>query len=252
MFLEFADEVLEDGVVEVLAAEEGVAVGGADLEDARLHLENGDVEGAAAEIVDGHEQVLLVVEAEGERGRRRLVDHAQHVEAADLAGVLGRLTLRVVEVGRHRDDGILDRCAQIGLGRLLHLGEHEGADLTRRVHLAHGLDPGVAVARLDDLERDALHLFLHLRVLEAATDETLRRVERVLRIGDRLALGWRAHQALAVLAEGDHRRCGAHALGVLDHSGRAALHHSHARVGRAQVDADHLTAHLLVSFRRIL
>ena len=50
--LEFQDDVLEEQLVEVVAAELGVAVAGEDFDDAFLGLDDGDVEGAAAEIVD--------------------------------------------------------------------------------------------------------------------------------------------------------------------------------------------------------
>ena len=71
----------------------------------------------------------LLVEAVGERGRGRLVDDAQHLEAGDLAGVLGRLALGVVEIGGHGDDRLLDLLAEIGFGGLLHLLQDEGGDL---------------------------------------------------------------------------------------------------------------------------
>jgi hypothetical protein len=41
-----------------------------------------------------------------ERGRRRLVHHANHIEPGDGSGILGRLSLLVVEVGRDRDYGM--------------------------------------------------------------------------------------------------------------------------------------------------
>jgi len=122
LLLELLEQVLQDVVVEVLAAQKGVAVRRPHLEHAALDLQDRDVEGAAAQVVHGDHDVLLVVEAVGESGGRRLVDDAQDIEARDLAGVLGRLALRVVEVGWHCDDGVFDRGAQIGLGCLLHLG----------------------------------------------------------------------------------------------------------------------------------
>ena len=53
LLLELVGEVVHDPLVEVLAAEEGVAIGRLHLEDAVADVEDRDVEGAAAEIVDG-------------------------------------------------------------------------------------------------------------------------------------------------------------------------------------------------------
>ncbi len=52
LLLEVLDQPVHDALVEVLAAQEGVAGGGAHLEDALGELEDRDVEGAAAEVVD--------------------------------------------------------------------------------------------------------------------------------------------------------------------------------------------------------
>ena len=89
--------------VEVVAAERRVAAGGDDLEHALRQPQQRDVEGAAAEVVDRVEALAAVVQPVGDGRRGRLVDQAQHVQAGQLRGVLGRLALRVVEVGRHGD-----------------------------------------------------------------------------------------------------------------------------------------------------
>ena len=70
-------------VVDVVAAEVRVAVGRDDLHDVVADLEDRDVERAAAEVVDGDDLVLLLVEAVGERRRGRLVDDALDLEAGD-------------------------------------------------------------------------------------------------------------------------------------------------------------------------
>ena len=101
--LELLDEPVDDPLVPVVAAEVGVAVGRLDLEHAVADLQHRHVERAAAEVEHEDRLVLgALVEAVGEGGRRRLVDDAQHLEAGDLAGLLGRRALGVVEVRRAR------------------------------------------------------------------------------------------------------------------------------------------------------
>jgi hypothetical protein len=80
-------QVVDDRLVEVVAAEVRVAVGREHLEDAVADIEDRDVEGAAAEVED-RDLLALLVEAVGERGRGGLVDDALDLEARDLAGVL--------------------------------------------------------------------------------------------------------------------------------------------------------------------
>ncbi len=246
LLLELFREVVDHARIEILAAQERVAVR-RDHVDLRfaVHIrdfEHGDVERAAAEIVNGDLHLglsaVLLVDAIGERRRGGLVDDAQHVETGDLAGVFRRLALAVVEIGGNGDDGLRDRLAEIGLGGFLHLLEDERADLRGGVFLAAGLGPSVAVVGLDDLERRMLRGLLHLGVLEAAADEALDGVERGLGIGDGLALGGLAHEALAVFQERDLGGRGVGAFAVEDDLGLAALHDRDARAGRAEIDAD--------------
>ncbi len=129
LLLELVGEIVDEPHVEVFAAEEGVAVGRLHLEHAVADLEDRHVEGAAAEVIDRDQAGLLLVEAVGERRRGRLVDDAQHLEAGDLAGVLGGLALGVVEIGGNGDDGLGDLLAEVRLRGLLHLLQHEGGDL---------------------------------------------------------------------------------------------------------------------------
>ena len=68
---ELRDHPADDALVEVLAAEEGVAGRGEHLVNAFADFEYGDVEGAAAEVVDGDALVLAAPQPVGERGGGR-------------------------------------------------------------------------------------------------------------------------------------------------------------------------------------
>src|ERR1700731_4233868 len=74
---ELVGKILDKADIEILAAQEGVAVGRFHLEYAIADFEDGDVEGAAAEIVDRDDSRALFVEAIGERRSGRLVDDAE-------------------------------------------------------------------------------------------------------------------------------------------------------------------------------
>ncbi len=137
--LELGDDPLDDALIEVVAAEVGVAVGRLDLDDAFADFQDRDVERAAAEVVDGDRLVLLLVETVGQRRRGRLVDDAHDLEAGDLAGFLGGLALRVVEVGGHGDDGLASPRPEILLRGLLQLLQDHRGDFRRRVLLVERL-----------------------------------------------------------------------------------------------------------------
>ncbi len=249
--LNSSHEPVDDALVEVVAAEVGVAVGGLHLEGAFAELQDGDVEGAAAEVVDGDRLLRLLVEAVGEGGGRGLVDDAQHLEAGDLAGVLGGLALAVVEVGGDGDDGLGDRLAQVGLGVGLQLLEDHGRDLGRRSsRLPPIVDVGVAVGGPRDLVGEQRLVALDLGVVELAAHEALDGVDGVVGVGDGLSLGDGADEALARLADGDDGRRGASALAVGDDDGLAGLDDADAAIGGAEVDSDYFRHDVLPPIRR--
>ena len=128
--------------------------------------------------------------------------------------------------------------AEVGLGRLLQLLEDHRRDLGRRELAPVDLDRRDAFLPFDHLVRDELDLLGHLG--HAPAHEALDRVDGARRVRDRLALGDRADQALAVVREADDRGRRAAAFLVRDDDGLPALHHGHARVRGAEVDSDDL------------
>ena len=183
-----------------------------------------------------------------ERRGGGLVDDADDVEPGDLAGVLGRLALVVVEVRRHRDDGLGHRLAQVVLGDDLHLLEHHRADLRHGVLLVAEHDADVVVRALDDAVARRRHGVLHLRRVPLSADEPLRGVDGVLGVRDRLPLRDVADEPLARLGHGDHRRSRLVPAAVGNDARRPVLHDGDARIRRAEVDSDHLLQGRLPSY----
>lgn len=211
--LELLDQVVDDALVPVVTTEVVVAVGRLHLDDAVTDLQQRDVEGAATEVED-QDGLVVLVQAVGQGGRGRLVDDAQDVQTGDLAGLLRRLALGVVEVRRDGDDRVGHLLAQVGLGVPLELLQDERGDLLRVEVLAVELDLPVGA-----------HVALH-------------RADGPVHVRDRLALGDLADEHLTVLREGDDGRRGPGTLGVGDDGGLAALQNADDGVSRAQVDAD--------------
>lgn len=184
----------------------GVTGGSLDGEDTTLDVQEGDIESTTTKIVD-HDVALLLglarAETVGNSGSSRLVNDTEDVEARNGTGILGSLTLVVVEVGGDSDDGLLDLLTELGLGNLLHLWkllviivlvdfeykkkpalrresktyleEDHGGDLLggELLLLAEVLNLDLGLTSIvNDLERPRLDILLDGRVIEAATDQT--------------------------------------------------------------------------------
>ena len=222
--LEAVQNPVHDPLVEVIAAQAVVAGGGQHFLHAVAHLDDGHVEGAAAQVVDHDLLVVVLIHAVGQGRGGGLVDDALYIQAGDLTGVLGGLALGVREVSGHGDDRAGDRLTQISLGIGLQLLQDHCGDLLG----------GVAFAVDGDLVVRA-----HL---------PLDGGDGALRVGDGLALCHLAHHALAGLGESHHRGGGAGAFRVRDNNGLAALDDSHTGVCSTQINADCLCHNKLPSF----
>ncbi|KAF3068827.1 hypothetical protein CFAM422_007852 [Trichoderma lentiforme] len=202
--LELANHVADQVDIEILTTKVGVTVGGLDLEDTVLDLQDGDIESTTTKIVDGDNAVGLLLKTVGQGGSGRLVDDTEDVETGNLTGVLGALTLSIVEVSGNGNNGVLDGLRQVGLGGLLHLVEDKATNLGGRVLLVTSRDPGIAIGVLDDLVGDLLDVTLDLSVAELATDQSLGGEEGVLWVDHGLSLGSNTNQSLAILGKGNY------------------------------------------------
>ena len=245
LLLERLLEPLGDRVVEILAAEIRIAVGGDDFEGVAARAHDGDVEGAAAQVVHGEREVLVLLVAVGERGCGRLVDQPQHFEAGVLRGELGRLALHVVEVRRHGDHRLLHLLAERLLRHLAHALQDLGRDLDRRelrtAHFEHHAAERAGRERV----RQARGGRAHLGRIEGVADQALDRDHRTLGRRDRVALGGGSDQ-LAPLVDRDAGG-GRGASLVRKNDRLAVLYDGNAAIQRPEIDADYRPRHASLS-----
>ena len=211
-------EVIQDAGVEVVAAQAVIAVAGQDLHHVFLHPDHGDIEGAAAEVIDQDVLALRLIHLVGEGGGGGFVDDPHHLQARQLAGVAGGLALGVGKIGRDRDDGLGHGVAQVILGGALEPAQDQGRDLLGAEFLvAQGHPDVLAHAALDGLDG-------------------------AVGVQDVLVAGGLAHQQAAVVGQSHH---GGQEAGILDgdNLGPAVADHGDLGVGGAQVDANDDVAH---------
>jgi hypothetical protein len=240
--LEFVNKVVNETIVEVFTTQVSVSGCGLDLEDTLLDCQKGDIEGTTTKIEDEDIALTLdlLVEAVGNGGGSRLVDDTEDVKASNETGVLGSLTLRVVEVGGDSDDSVVDGATKVSLSGLTHLGQDHGRDLfggeLLLLTLELNLDDGLATL-VNDLEGEVLHVGLDLSVGKLAANETLGVEDGVVRVHGDLVLGGITDQTLGV-SEGDERRGGAVALVIGNDVASILSEDTHARVRGTEIDTD--------------
>src|SRR5258708_4928229 len=195
----FVDESLQQ-IIDVVAAEVRVAIGGKNLEDIALgrgnELEDGNVKRAATEIVDGNFAALLLVKAVGERRGGGLVDEAENFKAGDFAGVLGGLALGVVEIGRHGDHRAIDDFAEMGFGPVFQFAQDESGNLRRGENFFAEHHADDVFARGIDTKRKELEFALN--VGGASAHEALHGIDGALWLREQAADGSLANDDASV------------------------------------------------------
>ena len=176
--LEFVCEVVDETVVEVLTTQVSVSSSRLNLEDTLFNGQEGDIECTTTQIEDKDVALAfsLLVKTVGDGGSSGLVDNTEDVKASNETSVLGSLTLRVVEVGRDCDDGVVDSSTEVRLSSLPHLDEDHRGDLLRCESLLLALELNLdnrLATLVDDLEREVLHVSLNLSIGELASNEAL-------------------------------------------------------------------------------
>ena len=102
---------------------------------------------------------------------------------------------------------------------------------------------------LDDFIRDGIDAFLHLGVVDATTDQSLRRIDRIRRIRNRLALGELAREPFTTFRNCDDRRRSLVTGLVRDDKGFSVFDDGDTRIRRAKVDSNGVFRHSISSLK---
>jgi len=131
LLLELGHAEINKGVIEIFSTEMGMTVGGLNLEDTLVNGEEGYIESTTTEIENEDVFLLILsfVKTVSNGGSGWLVDDSQNIQTGDGTGVLGGLSLSIVEIGWDGNDGRLDGFTKEGLGDLLHLDQNHGRNL---------------------------------------------------------------------------------------------------------------------------
>ena len=236
-FFELVNDVVDQALVEVFTAQEGVAVGcqyfelfvAVDVGD----FDDGNIESTATQVIHGDFTVFAVafVHTECQSGRGRFVDDAFYFQTRDTSCVFSRLTLAVVEVGRNGNHGFGYFFAQVSFGRFFHFTQNFCGNLRRRQLFALCFHPCVAVVGFDDFKRHGLDVALYFFVFKFVADQTFGRVNSVFSVGYRLAFCWRADENFAAVQISDNGRSGACAFCVFDYFSLTVFRNGQTRVG---------------------
>src|ERR1700692_3799549 len=117
-----------------------VSVGCDNFENAVVQLENRNVEGTTAEIVNDDDAVLFLVQTVGQRRGRRFIYQPQNIQSGDATRVFCGLALRVIEICGDGDDRLRDLRPEKTFGIALQLAQDQRRNLRRIVAALANLD----------------------------------------------------------------------------------------------------------------
>mmetsp|Transcript_6983 Transcript_6983/g.13721 ORF Transcript_6983/g.13721 Transcript_6983/m.13721 type:complete len:466 (-) Transcript_6983:90-1487(-) len=245
--LELLDEVGNETVIEILTTEMGITGSGLNLKNTLINGQKRNIEGTATEIEDKDVALTnsggLLVETVGNSGSSGLVDNTENLKTSDGTGILGSLTLGVVEVSGDSDDSPLNNLVVTdeSLGSLLHLDKDHGRNLLSGeglgLSLVLNLDERLVTGARDNGEGPVLHVILNNIISELAANKTLSVEDRVPGVHGDLVLGGITNKALSV-GEGDIRRSSTVTLVVGDDLDAVVLPNTNATVGGTEVNTD--------------
>src|SRR5437763_506311 len=223
--------------INIVAAQPRVAVSGEHFENSVIQFDNRNVEGAAAEIVDGDLRAALqFVETVGESGRRRFVDDSFDGEPRQFSRALRRAALCVIKICGHGDHGARDRVTQRSFRIALQLLKNQRGNLLGRMRLIVRYDPHRLSA--PSLESVGNIRIAFAQLIAAQTDEALDRINCVGRLHGAHTRGRLPYERRTFTLKTNDRWRKPRPIRVRDENRKSRLHYANERVGGAEIDTD--------------
>ena len=219
-------------VVEIVAAQRRIAVGGFHFKQPFGQAQHRYVEGTAAQVVHHKSAFGGVVQPVGDGGSGGFVQQAQHVQTRQPRRVFGGLALGFVEIGRHGNHRAGQAAAQRSFRPLFEHAQNLGGNFNRGFHAVAGVQPDQALAVGKAVGQTA-----GINVFKLAPDQALGRADGIGGIAAGRRRGIAADQYLARFAV-THHRWQRHLPVFIGQTNRAAAAHSGDQaVGGSQIDA---------------
>jgi len=243
LLLEVGHAVVDKLVVEIFSSQVSVTVGGLDLEDTLINGQKGDIKSTSTKIEDENVLLLLgfLVETVSNSSGGWLVDDSGNVKSSNGSGILGGLSLGVIEISWNSDDGVLDSLSEVRLSDFSHLDQNHGGDFFWLEFLLLSLegdrDDWLLSVTLLDLEWPELDVSLDSVVRELSSDKSLGIEDGVSWVSGNLILGSVSNKSF-FFSEGNIGWGGVKTLIVGDDFDLVVYPHSDAGVGGSEIDSD--------------
>lgn len=240
---EVSSAEFDELVIEIFTTKMGVTSSSLDFEDTVVESKEGDIESTTTEIEDEHVlfTLTLLVKTVSNSGSSGLVDDSEHIETSDGTGVLGSLSLGVIEVSRHSDDCVLDGAGQESFSDFSHLDENHGRDFFSMELLDFTLvlddDLGLVIGTRLNLEGPELDVLLDNGFIELTTNESLSIEDSVDGVSGSLVLSGITDKSFG-FSESNIRRGGSVTLIVCNNFDSVVDEDTNAGVSSAQIDTD--------------
>mmetsp|Transcript_53662 Transcript_53662/g.64604 ORF Transcript_53662/g.64604 Transcript_53662/m.64604 type:complete len:311 (+) Transcript_53662:1129-2061(+) len=204
---DFLETPFVNTVIEIFPSQMGITTGGLDLKHTPVQRQHTHVKRPPTQIknhnVGFHAPILILggtrqtvrfrMQPVGERRSGRLVNNPLHVQTRNPSGILGRLSLLIIEMRRNGNHRCLYTPLQMLLRRQPELRQHHGADFLRTEGFAFPapfhLDFGFSVRSFREFVGEGFLFEMDYRVRVGAADYAFHVVDRVGRVRGYLRFG---------------------------------------------------------------